>query len=292
MAKRPPAAQTALGPMVIAAVEQHLPAAQRVVHDDLAVRFLPLGMRLMVRACGWRPLRDLGTKAPEKQAPGAWGGMLGRKRYADDKVTEALDAGIAQVVILGAGLDTRAYRLVAPAGVPAFEVDLPANVAYKRERLQAIYDRVPEHVTLIPVDFETADLADSLAANGFQTGKPTMFVWEAVTQYLKEPGIRKTLEFLSKAATGSRLIFTYVLKDFLDGANFYGAERMYRNAVVKYGIWHFGIDPADVDALLRGYGWVEREQVGRDEYVARYLEPAGRDLPVMQIERFVHAEKP
>jgi methyltransferase (TIGR00027 family) len=172
MAKRPPAAQTAFGPMVIAAGEQYVPEAQRLIHDELAIRFLPPQLRLTMRACRWRFIRDLLLAFTEKQAPGIWGAMLCRKRYADDKVTEALHAGIGQVVILGAGLDTREYRLVAPAGAAAFEVDLPANVTYKQARLRQMHGRVPEHVTLIPLDFEAQDLGEALAANGSTSTDP------------------------------------------------------------------------------------------------------------------------
>jgi methyltransferase (TIGR00027 family) len=292
MAKRPPAAQTAFGPMVITAVEQHTAAAQRLIHDDLAVRFLPPALRVTARAGRWGLVRNLLIGLTEKRAPGVWGGMLCRKRYADDRVTEALRAGIRQLVILGAGLDTRAYRLGAPTGIPSFEVDLPENIAYKRERLRAIYGAPPGSVALIPVDLQTNGLADSLAANGFRIEKPTMFVWEGVTQYLTEDAVRTTLAFLAKAATGSRLIFTYVRRDFLDGTNFYGAERIHRDFVDKYRVWHFGLAPDKVDGLLGEYGWAEREQVGRDELITRYVAPSGRDLSVSEVERFVYAERP
>lgn len=291
MAKTPPAAQTALGPMVIVAAEQYTPDAQRLVHDDLAARFLPAGLRLVARACAWPPVRRLLFKATERRAPGVYGLMLCRKRYGDDGVADAIAAGIPQIVLLGAGLDTRAYRLVAPAGAAAFEVDLPANIAYKEGRLRAIYGRVPERVALVAVDFETEDLSVALAAGGFRLGTPALFVWEGVTQYLTEDGVRKTLAFLSAAAPGSRLIFTYVLRDFVDGTDLHGAEQLYRQFVLGYRVWHFGLAPTSVSDLLQEYGWIEREQVGRAELVDRYLAPAGRELPVTEIERFVEAEK-
>lgn len=291
MAKRPPAAQTAFGPMVIAAGEQYVPEAQRLLHDELAVQFLPPNLRLVVRACRWRFVRNMLINLTEKQAPGVWGGTLCRKRYAEEKVSGAVQTGIRQVVVLGAGMDTGVYRLPALAGVACFEIDLPANIVDKRARLQAIYGQVPEHVTLLPVDFETQDLSAALANNGFDISKPAMFVWEAVTQYLSEDSVHAMLSYLGKAATGSQLIFTYVRKDFLDGTNFYDSERLHHQFVTKYGVWHWGIEPADVDDLLRECGWTEREQVGRAEYLARYVEPTGRDLPVAEIERFVFAEK-
>jgi methyltransferase (TIGR00027 family) len=290
-AKRAAAAQTAFGPMVIAAVEQYTPAPHRVLDDDLAVRLLPTAQRLVVRACRWRFVRTLLIKATDGSAPGMWGGMICRKRYADDQVAEAVAAGIGQVVFLGAGLDTRACRLVAPAGARAFELDLPANTEYKTRRLRAVFGDVPERVSVIPVDFETSDLATVLAENGFDATRPALFVWEAVTQYLTEDAVRATFRFLATAAPGSRLIFTYVRKDFLDGTNLYGARRIHQRMIGKYGVWHFGLALEAVGPLLGEYGWAEREQVGTAEYVERYLAPAGRQLAVTEIERFVDAEK-
>ncbi|GAA5113166.1 SAM-dependent methyltransferase [Pseudonocardia adelaidensis] len=288
MNDRSASAQTALGPMVIAAAERYTPRRQRLLDDELAVRFLPPAGRWIVRACRWQPVRDLLVRVTERSAPGLWGSMLCRKRYADDAAADALAAGIEQVVILGAGLDTKACRLVAPAGALAFELDQRANTDDKLRRLREIYGQVPERVRVIPVDFEGDDLAAVLAASGFDSGRPALFVWEAVTQYLTEESVRATFAYLAKAPAGSRLIFTYVRADFLDGTNSYGAGRLRQRMT---GLWKWGIAPPDVAALLREYGWVEREQVGPAEYAARYLRPAGRDMPVSEIERFVGAEK-
>ncbi len=172
----------------------------------MAARFLPPGLRGIVRACRWRPVRD---------------------------------------------------------------------TDHKLHRLRAIYGQRPERVRVIGVDFEVDDL----------------FVWEAVTQYLTEEAVRATFAFLAKAAPGSRLIFTYLRADFLDGTSSYGAGRLRERMTGKYDVWRFGIAPDDVATLLREYGWAEREQVGPAEYAARYLRPTGRDMPVSEIERFVQAEK-
>lgn len=291
MLKRSPAAQTALGPMVVVAIEQTYPARQRIVQDDLAVRYLPAGAQLLARACSWPPLRGLFVRLSDRRAPGVWGGLLCRKRYADDSVAAALDDGIDQVVILGAGLDTRACRLVAPRGVAAFEVDLPENVRAKEQRLRAIFGRIPEHVALVPVDFETDDLAASLGAHGFRADRPAMFVWEAVTQYLTERGVRRTLAFLARVARGSRLVFTYVRQDFLSGTELYGAPSLRRDFVVRRRLWHFGLAPEHVAALLAEYGWTEREQPGGAELARRYFEPVNRHLSVTEIERSVSADR-
>jgi methyltransferase (TIGR00027 family) len=289
MARRPAAAQTAFGPMVIAGVEQFEPAERRIVTDPLAVRFLPPWLALLVRACRWQRLRTKLIVATDAKAAGIWGGVLCRKRYADDQVSAAVAAGIGQVVVLGAGMDTRGCRLAGPARV--FEVDLPANIDTKRARVRAALGAVPESVRLVPVDFETDDLAEALTDAGFHIDRRVMVVWEAVTQYLTEDAVRHTLTWLAQAASGSRLVFTYVRRDFLDGTTTYQAEGVYRDFVQRRQVWHFGLTPDQVAPLLADYGWTEDEQVGTVEYQRRYLEPAGRVLPVSEIERFVAATK-
>ncbi|MGK4002168.1 SAM-dependent methyltransferase [Sorangium sp. So ce1036] len=285
------AAKTAFGPMTIVVADQRTSPAQRLVHDDLAYRFLPAGLRFMMALTRWRPLEDALMQAAEKTALGIRGSMLCRKRYIDDKTLEALRAGNEVVVLLGAGMDTRAYRIPALANVPVFEVDLPENIEHKRTTLRRVLGGVPESVRLVPIDFETQDLATGLAAHGYDIARRTLFVWEGVTQYLTERGVRETFRFLAGAAAGSRLVFTYVRKDFLDGENFYGAENAYQRFKVKEKVWRFGMAPAAVPTLLAEYGWTELEQMGPREFTERYIEPTGRALLVSEIERSVHAEK-
>lgn len=291
MARRPFKAQSADGTMLFPALEQHYPADQQIANDPYAIAMLSPGLRLIVRAMRWRWLRDQLARTLEKQTPGLWGGMLARKRYADDAVTDALEAGIRQFVILGAGFDTRAFRLIAPTGAEAFEVDLPGNVARKRNVLRRLFGDTPERVHLVAVDFESDDLAESLAAQGCQPDQPTMFVLEAVTQYLTERAATELFTQLAKAPAGSRLVFTYVDKRFLLGEQMYGWEAAYRKWVVEDRAWTYGLRPEEVGGLLRTHGWAEREQVGAEEYTARYFRPLGRSMPLMAIERFVAATK-
>lgn len=291
MRRRPFKARSADGPMMFPALEMRYPERQRIIADEFAVRMLSPALRITVRTVGWRPLRNLLERALDKQLPGIWGGMVARKRYADDQVADALAAGISQFVVLGAGFDTRAFRLIAPSGADAFEVDLPDNVERKKEILERLFERVPEHVTLVPVDFETNDLVDSLAAHGLQSERPTMYIIEAVTQYLTEAAIDRLFTALATAPASSRLIFTYIRRDFLDGQQLDGWDKAYKQWVVNDRVWRFGLSPTSVGDFLQRYGWTEREQVGHDEYRARYFEPAGRDLAAIDIERFVLAVK-
>ena len=285
------AAQTAYGPMSIVAAEQYYPPGQRLVQDELAAQFLPPSLKALARLARWSPIRDFVFNLSERRARGVWGSVLCRKRYIDDKLLEAVSAGLQAVVILGAGLDTRAYRLAAPGVIPVFEVDLPENIAYKKAKLHELYGSVPAHVALVPLDFDNQDLASGLAAQGYRAEYQSFFIWEAVTQYLSEAGVQKTLGSLACAKAGSRLVFTHIRQDFIDGTDRYGLEPLYGAYRGKVPLWHFGLEPQQVAAFLAPYAWKELEQVGTQEYTARYLKPARRVVPVTEIERAVYAEK-
>lgn len=286
-----PAAGTAYGPMSIVAAEQYYPVNRRLVQDDLAFRFLPYSLRVLTALGRWSPFRRMVFNLSEKRARGVWGSVLCRKRYIDDKLQEAITAGIQSMVNLGAGLDTRAYRSSILGEIPVFEVDLPENIAFKREKVREMFGKIPANVTLVPVDFDNQDLEGYLTAQGFQTGTKSLFIWEAVTQYLSEQGVHGTMRYLSKAGRGSRLLFTYIRGDFIDGTNRYGLDALYGAYRGENPIWRFGLDPQAVAGFLKQFGWKELEQAGTREYTSRYLRPAGRELPVTEIERAAYAEK-
>jgi methyltransferase (TIGR00027 family) len=285
------AAKTALDPMVIVAVEQNFPQGCRLIRDDVAYRFLPLGLRLLVKLTRFSPIRGLLTLSSERRARGVWGGIASRKRYIDDRLTEALGSEIDAVVNLGAGLDTRAYRLPALSTLSVFEVDLPENIADKRHVLHQVYGKIPDHVTLVPLDLEHQDLESVLTSHGYQIQQKSFFIWEAVTQYLTESGVRKTFSFLAKANPGSKLVFTYIRKDFIDGVASYGSGALYKAFRVEEQLWRFGMVPELVGAFLNDYDWKELEQAGSHEYIAQYVKPSGRLLQISEIERAVYAEK-
>ncbi len=283
------AARTGVGPTLMAAVEQHFPARERILVDDLAGAILPPGARAFVRAMRPAFARNWMVRTTERGFPGLWSGIMCRKRYIDEALVAASDA-IEAIVDLGAGFDTRAYRLPRRAGVPAWEVDQPANIEAKRNALKRRFGGVPANATLVPIDFERDALEPTLGSHGYQRGRPTFFVWEAVTQYLTDGAVGATLDFLARAAQGSRLAFTYVRSDFIDGRNLYGQDRLYERYVAK-GVWRFGLAPERVADFLAPYGWQAIEHVGNEELAQRYVQPTGRKLATLAVERVVHAEK-
>lgn len=93
--------------------------------------------------------------------------------------------------------------------------------------------KIPSHIKLVAINLDLEDPGTMLELHGYSTNKRTFFILEAVTQYLTEKGIRSTFDFLAKAASGSRLVFTYICKDFLDGRVMHGWENFYKKYVVK-----------------------------------------------------------
>jgi methyltransferase (TIGR00027 family) len=287
---RNPVGQTGFGPMVLAAVEHNEPPDRRLVDDDLAELFLPAPLRLLVGATRWGPARRLMIRGSEFTGPGLWANLACRKSFIDDKLNEALD-DIDAVVILGAGLDTLPYRLTRRVRIPVFEVDLPVNIAIKAKTVRRVLGEPPLSVRLVALDFERDDLLTSLAEHGYRTDYRAFFVCEGVTQYLTEEGVRRTLEGLRATAPGSRFVFTYVRRDFIDGSNRYGTRTLYRNVRQRNQLWQFGLEPDEIAEFIGDYGWRLVEQAGPDDLVRRYVEPAGRGLTASQLEWSAYAEK-
>jgi methyltransferase (TIGR00027 family) len=285
-----PVARTAVGPIVLAAVEHNEPPEKRLVDDDLAELFLPARLRWLVGATRLAPLRRLLIAASERSGPGLWANLACRKHFIGDKLEAALD-DVDAVVVLGAGLDTRAYHVTRRAQIPVFEVDLPINIAKKATAVRRVLGALPLSVRLVAVDFERDDLLTALSEHGYHTDYRTFFICEGLSQYLTADGVRKTLEGLRAAASGSRLVFTYIRQDFLHGVKLYGARALYRRFRRRRQVWRFGVDPDNVGGLLADYGWRLVEQVGPDELRRRYIEPTGRTLTASDMEWSAYAEK-
>jgi len=229
------------------AVEQGL--AQPLFADPFAHRFL----RGRYRAVGHLPARWVAA-AIDRIWPGPRAAVAVRTRYIDDALLAAVAEGLDQLVILGAGFDSRAYRLPMGAGVRVFEVDHPATQAMKR----AVLGTPPAHVAYVPVDFTSERLEESLGAAGLLARVRTLFVWEGVSNYLDAASVDATLRFVARSGTG--LLFTYVDRAILDGSAAFEDAPASLRYVSKLGEpFTFGLDPAEIGAYLdeRGLQLVE-----------------------------------
>lgn len=269
--------------MVLAAVEHNEAPGRRLVDDDLAESFLPAGLRALVRSTRFGPLRAALIAATERSGPGLWASIACRKRFIDERISDPVSE-IDAIVILGSGLDTRPYRIARYSDLPVYELDQPVNIERKAAVARRVLGGIPASVHLAGIDFEHDDVMQVLADNGFRDTGRTLFIWEGVTQYLTPEAVHGMFEQLRAVAPGSRLIFTYVRQDFIDGTNLHGAEAVHRRFRRRRQIWKSGMEPERVEEILRGYGWAGVEQVGPSYYRDLYIRPTGRTISASPIE--------
>ena len=286
------AQRTAVSTAVLRALEHYVAPDQRLFDDPFARPLCGPLLSTLLSLFALRPLREWAFRRSERRAPGAVGVLLCRFAYLDDVLREALADGVRSVVILGAGLDSRAYRVSGAAAARVFEVDHPSVLEVKKTRLQRHLGTLPSHVRFVAVDFETLDLAAALTASGFDPGTRTLFLWEGVSQYISREALHDTLRVVGRSAPGSRLAFSYVLQRFIDDRSAFPELSELWDATCGGDdpLWKSGLHPSEVAETLSGFSLGIREEVGASEHVARYLEPRGRSLGVCEIERIVLAE--
>lgn len=282
--------RSALGAAFLRGMEYQQRSAKRLFEDPLARHLLTPSYRALFGVTSIPGMKSLFQSRSEQPLPGVAGGLLGRTCYIDEVLTSALEEGMDQVVILGAGLDSRAYRIPGIERARVFEIDQPAVVAYKRERLVQILGELPPHVTLIPLDFDLQRLDSALYDAGFRPETPAFFIWEGVSQYLIASAVDATLRFVASCAAGSRIVFTYVHRGVLDPTSpLYNPEMLDR--LRKMGEpWRFGLHPNQVGKYLEERGLRLLDQADAATYRERYLQPRGRDMMIMDIEFTVLAE--
>ncbi len=237
---------TAAGIAVMRAVESEKPSGERICYDPYARRFVPGWLYHFSRFF-------IKTGYAEIRGPGVNGFLAARDRYIDDVLQKSLAEGLQQLVILGAGFDSRAYRFEDLRGrVKVFEVDHPATQADKLERLKKIFGQVPGYVSYVPIDFNTQTLEQRLSESGYATSLKTLFIWQGVTMYLTPEAVDSTLAFVrDHAAPGSAIVFDYIYKEVLQGAQNHGevaGMRRYR-FMTGEGLT-FGIPQGTVEAFL------------------------------------------
>ncbi len=189
-------------------------------------------------------------------------------------------------------MDTRAFRIPSIENIQYFELDFPELQKVKISYIDKKIGELPSNVSLVPIDFNSQDLAEELKKAGYTLSSKTLFIWEGVTQYISKEAVDNTIKYVAQASAGSRIVFTYVLKSFIDGSYIPdGLNSLYKFALKKKNpLWFCGFDPAEMHQYLSEYSLSLIEDVGHEEYLERYIKPKGRDLTVMEIERTVLAE--
>ena len=231
----------------------------RVFADPLAVRILGEGAAAAIRRAGGGPSgRRLRLF------------IAVRARFAEDALAAAVARGLRQVVVLGAGLDTYAYRAAPGDGLRVFEVDHPATQAWKRGLLADAAIEVPGFLCFVPVDFERERLADALAGAGFDRARPAFFTWLGVVPYLTEPAVLSTLGFVAGLPGGAQVVFDYGNPPG-PGARAAARRRLAARVASLGEELRSHFETGALHAALRGLGFREIEDLGPAQILRRYF---------------------
>ena len=261
--------RTALGAAAHRAVHQVLERG-RIFTDPLAVRILGAEAEAAVRDAENNPTRRMLRLF-----------IAVRARFAEDALAAAVGSGVRQLVVLGAGLDTYAYRNAFAESLHVFEVDHPATQAWKRQRLAEAAIPLPHTLTFAPIEFERETLADGLADAGFDPAKQSFFTWLGVVPYLTEQAVFSTLAFIARLPGGAHVVFDYgnPPSSGSDPDKYAAAQEALATRVASVGEAfrsHFETDP--LRASLMALGFREVEDLGPAQIRERYFANRGGSL--------------
>ncbi|MBA3870607.1 MAG: SAM-dependent methyltransferase, partial [Anaerolineae bacterium] len=231
--KQEQSSRSAAGVSLLRAIESQKPETERICYDPYA---LPLVKVLMSSVALTLSTWVINSGIYARMSQGAVEFVVARERYIDDTLKMCLNEGLDQVVILGAGFDTRAYRIAGIEKTHVFEVDHPATQAVKLEKLQHIIHPLPTRVTFVPVDFDTQSLEERLLDSGYNQQGKTLFIWQGVTYFLTQEGVDNTLAFIAnRSGTGSSVIFDYFYNEALNDTRHGYGKAMRRAAKLSGG---------------------------------------------------------
>ena len=246
--------------------------------DTMAELLFPPKARLMLNIA---PLRKFIMR--RMFPPGMHEYVFARTKVMDAAFVEALEARFAQIVLLGAGFDTRALRFAGRnRGTKIFELDAPTTQRSKIDILRKKKITLPAGLIFAPIDFDREEITDVLARAGFQTGQRSLFLWEGVTMYLTLQAVDKTLDFVHRSsAPGSRVAFDYIYASVLRQENRYYGEQRGFEMVARVGEgWTFGLEEDEIGPFLAKRGF---------ELIAHYTSADLEKLYLTEPDGTLHA---
>jgi methyltransferase (TIGR00027 family) len=201
---------------VVRVSESRKPEDERVCYDPYAIRFIS------------QEVLDFAAHNPEKYkafvarnerlVPGASNSIVARVRFFDDIVKSSINDGLEQLVILGAGYDTRAYRIEGLDKVKVLEVDHPATQSIKIEKITEIFSSLHDHVTYVPTDLEVDEFGQRLLERGYNKSLKTLFIMEGILMYLSPEIVEEILSFIvHNSGKGSAILFDYIPLSVVEG---------------------------------------------------------------------------
>ena len=273
------ASRTAEYNALFRALESSRSERRRLFTDPFARAFLTWPLALAAWLAVIPGLQKLVPWLIDARWPGVRSSLVARTRLIDDMIATALREHTEQLVILGAGFDSRAYRLPGLRSIPVFEVDHPDTQTTKRQALARVLSVLPQHVRFVALDFNQHNLESVMPAAGYRESARTFFLWEGVTNYLTEAAVDTTLRWCARASFGSLLLFTYVHRDVLTRPSaFIGTEQLFASLDKIGEQLTFGLEPHQLPAFLTTRGLFLESDVGAAEYRERYFKDAARKM--------------
>jgi methyltransferase (TIGR00027 family) len=250
----------------------------RLIDDPYARHLLPAELRLLI---GISALPFAG-RAIEWIVDFRWPGMrssvVARTRLIDDWLTDAIAPRIGQIIVLGAGYDSRAWRLPFFARARVYEMDHPATSAAKQSRLAQLGADLG-HVRFVPVDFNLQTVTDRLAATDFDPSQATVVLWDGVSNYLERQAVDAVVQWVGGLAPSGHFIFTYIHSGVLDGSVFFGDAAAITRTHRRSGEpWTFGMRPEVLADYLRQHGLRLLADLGADEYRRKVMGPGAERI--------------
>jgi len=252
--------------------EALLPVHTRMHDDTESAAFVAHPLLRLALAHRWLARGALAML--DRLGPGLHAHIVLRARYAEAAHAAAVDAGIDQLVLLGAGFDSTALRRT-PTPRSIFEVDAPTTQRAKRELLARRRIRPAHPVRWVACEFETDDFAERLRAAGFDDTRPALVIWLGVSFYLSAEAFETTVARLGRlCAVGSRLVLDYGDPQIADGSSRWpGARRMARTVARRGEPYRLGFTPDGVGAVLARHGFSVIEALRVPELITRFADP-------------------
>jgi methyltransferase (TIGR00027 family) len=271
---------TAFGAAAVRLMEQYEPDDKKLFEDPIIYHLTGSFLRFLLK---YKFIRDYFTRLSDKVIPGIIGAQICRTKFIDEKTSRVLKE-VQQVLIPGAGLDTRAYRLEGIEPKSVYEIDLPDVQKTKAKKLKKYIPELKSKVNYIPIDFNKEKTETVLRNTSFDFNKPTLVILEAVTQYITNDAVDEVFKFISGLPNNSYLLFTYVLRDVIERKT-EDAKKLMDWSEKKHWPFVFGINSSEIKSFLEKYNLEMLEDVGTEYYRENYLKPLNRDITVFEGER-------
>ena len=254
------------------AIESSRSKLVRLFYDTYAINFLDTRLKIVVKISSIPLIGEITYKIIEREAPGAFSSGVARTKYIDDLLEKTIKDGVKQVIILGAGFDTRSLRLKFLKNIPIIEIDHPNTSQFKIKIINKSIGQIPLNVKYYQIDFNQESLIDLAKRNNLDLDIPTTFIWEGVTNYLQQEAIDKTFEFVRNFSNKSYIIFTYINKLVLDDPGSFSNTDKYHSILEENEEkWTFGFKPEELPAYLNKYDLTIIEDLGAVEYRQKYM---------------------